>query len=212
MSQLTWTTIAVLGVGMFLWAAGCDDGGNKSSAPPATPAVARGNGAGNAIEGFTLSSPAFKEGETIPKHFTADGQDVSPPLTWSGLPEGTKELALICEDPDAPHGIWFHWVIYGIAPTISSLPEGVTSGVPMPERPGMAMQGRNSWPKENIGYRGPSPPPGKPHRYFFRLYALDQPLEVDSESRLTAAELRKAMEGKILGVASTMGTYGRPAE
>jgi Raf kinase inhibitor-like YbhB/YbcL family protein len=151
-----------------------------------------------------LTSSAFKHGETIPKKYTADGDDVSPPLRWEGSPQGTKSFALICDDPDAPRGTWTHWVLYNLPADLGTLEEGV----PQQEtQPGGARQGTNSWGKGNIGYRGPAPPPGKPHRYFFKIYALDSVL--DQAPGAGKERLEKAMKGHVLAHGELMGTYGR---
>ena len=120
-----------------------------------------------------LASGAFQDGQTIPTQHTADGTDTSPPLKWENQPDRTKSLALICEDPDAPGKTWIHWVIFNIPPETRELNEGV---LPQEVLPGGALQGTNDF--GNVGYGGPSPPRGKPHRYFFRLYALDKQLEL----------------------------------
>lgn len=156
-----------------------------------------------------LTSPAFAEGAAIPKKYTGEGEDVSPPLEWTGLPEGTKELALVCDDPDAPRKEpWVHWVIYKIPPDTKGLAEGVPRTA-RPKHPAGALQGKNSWPDgENLGYRGPMPPKGHgPHRYFFTLYALDHVL--DAEPGLTKEELIRKMSGHVLGIGRCMGTYER---
>jgi Raf kinase inhibitor-like YbhB/YbcL family protein len=149
-----------------------------------------------------VSSPRWKHGETIPKKHTGDGADVSPPLLFEGVPAGTKSFALICDDPDAPVGTWVHWVIYDIPGTAKGLPEGVPTDASLPDG---SRQGRNSW--KNSGYGGPSPPPGKPHRYFFRLYALREPLGV--APGLGAKEIEAAARAKSIEAAELMGTYGR---
>jgi Raf kinase inhibitor-like YbhB/YbcL family protein len=153
-----------------------------------------------------LTSPAFAEGQPIAKKYTGEGSDVSPALEWSGLPQGTQELALICDDPDAPMGTWVHWVIYKIPADATGLPEGVARQQ-RPKAPAGALQGKNSWPNDNIGYRGPLPPPGKPHRYYFKLYALDAKLAV--EPGLDKAGLLRAIEGHMLAQGQWMGTYRR---
>ena len=125
-----------------------------------------------------VSSSAFGQGKTIPKKYTGEGEDVSPPLEWSDVPAGTKEFALICDDPDAPRtDPWVHWVIYKIPADAKGLPEGIERK-PRPKTPAGAMQGQNSWPQgDNIGYRGPMPPPGHGvHHYYFKLFALDSEL------------------------------------
>lgn len=154
--------------------------------------------------GLTITSTAFEDGATIPQKYTADGEDISPPLGFAGVPEGAAELALICHDPDAPReGGWTHWVVYGMAPDIGGLPEAV----PVEERvddPGL-VQGVNSGGK--IGYMGPSPPAGPAHRYQFTVYALAEKLNL--EPGATKAELESAIEGKVVGEAMLTGMYGR---
>ncbi|MCD6340057.1 MAG: YbhB/YbcL family Raf kinase inhibitor-like protein, partial [Verrucomicrobia bacterium] len=130
------------------------------------------------------------------------GEDVSPPLAWSGAPEGAQAFALICDDPDAPMGTWVHWVIYDIPAEAAGLEENVP---PEESLPNGARQGRNDF--RRIGYGGPCPPPGKPHRYFFRLYALSAKTGLPPGA--TKARLLQAMEGKILAQAELMGTYQR---
>ncbi len=142
-----------------------------------------------------LSSRAFAEGSPIPKKNTCDGENLSPPLAWSGVPAGTQSLALIAEDPDAPAGTWTHWVLYGLPASQASLDEGARVGI----------DGQNDFRKP--GYGGPCPPKGKPHRYFFKLYALDTTLQLKTGA--SKAELEKAMRGHILAQGQLMGTYGR---
>lgn len=151
---------------------------------------------------FRVSSPKWKHGGTIPKEYTADGADVSPPLVFEGVPSGTRSFVLICDDPDAPMGTWVHWVIYDIPGSAPGLPEGVATD---PSLPDGSHQGQNSWKRSCYG--GPSPPPGKPHRYFFRLYALHEPLGADPGRG--AKEIETAARAKALGAAELMGTYGR---
>jgi Raf kinase inhibitor-like YbhB/YbcL family protein len=151
---------------------------------------------------LTLSSPKWRAGETIPKQFTADGPDVSPPLVFEGVPAGTVAFVLICDDPDAPVGTWVHWVIYDIPGTARGLPEGVAKTGALPDG---SRQGKNSWKK--LGYGGPSPPPGKPHRYFFRLYALREP--IGAAPGLIAKDAEAAAQERSIGSAEYMGTYGR---
>jgi len=149
-----------------------------------------------------VTSSAFANEADIPKKFTGEGEDVSPPLKWSDPPAGTKSLALICDDPDAPRGTWVHWVLWGLKPSARSLPEDVKKDKELPDG---IKQGNNSWP--SIGYRGPMPPPGRPHRYYFKLYALDT--ELSLKPGATKPELEKAMEGHILAKGETMGRYKR---
>jgi Raf kinase inhibitor-like YbhB/YbcL family protein len=154
---------------------------------------------------FTLQCPSFKDGEPIPEKFSCDGQDFSPALKWENPPPGTRSFALICDDPDAPVGIWVHWVIYNLPGSVSSLPENVDkkqkvlSGTLQG-----AIQGVNSW--NRLGYGGPCPPPGSPHRYYFKLYALD--IQITREG-LDKKGLLSAMENHILGETQLMGRYQR---
>jgi len=150
---------------------------------------------------FTLQSSAFQNGGSIPKKFTCEAADVSPELTWSGVPEKTQSFALIADDPDAPMGTWVHWVIYDLPPNAAKLSEAV----PKQEQAASGTQGKNDFGK--IGYGGPCPPPGKPHRYFFKLYALDGKLNLKPGAR--KAEVEAAMKGHILGQAELRGKYGR---
>ncbi len=151
--------------------------------------------------GFKLESPAFDHGGRIPRKYTCDGEEISPPLEWSGAPAGTRSFALICDDPDAPMGTWVHWVLYDLPSDTSSLPEGLPN---QREFSNGAKSGKNSWGK--YGYGGPCPPSGV-HRYFFRLYALDTKLGL--EPGAGAGRLRRAMEGHVLAKAELMGKYGR---
>ena len=156
-----------------------------------------------------ISSSAFAQGHAIPKKYTGEGSDVSPPLSWSAIPEGTKELALICDDPDAPTAEpWVHWVIYKIPADVKGLPEGVPRKSRLKEPHG-AVQGRNSWPpSEAIGYRGPFPPPGHGvHHYYFKLYALDAALT--EEPGLDKKALMEKIQPHILAEGVLMGTYER---
>ena len=149
-----------------------------------------------------LTSTAFAEGAAIPAKHTCDARNVSPPLKWSGVPPGAKSLTLIVDDPDAPSGTWVHWVLYDLPAAASELPEDVAKSQYVT---GGAKQGLNDF--RHLGYGGPCPPPGKPHRYFFKLYALDAVL--DLKPGLTKKDIEKAMEGHILDRAQLMGTYQR---
>jgi Raf kinase inhibitor-like YbhB/YbcL family protein len=151
---------------------------------------------------LAITSTAFTEGAAIPKKHTCDGQDLSPPLAFSGVPVGAKSLALICDDPDAPMGTWVHWVLWGMPPSTPALPEGVPTDAQLP---GGMKQGVSS--ARSAGYHGPCPPPGKPHRYFFKLYALDA--EMNLSERTNKSALEEAMKGHILAEAQIMGRYGR---
>ena len=153
---------------------------------------------------FTLSSPAFAAGAAIPTKHTCDGPDLSPALTWGGAPAAAKTFALIVDDPDAPAGTWVHWVLFNLTATLAALPENLPKTETL-QQLGGAAQGRNDFRK--IGYGGPCPPPGKPHRYFFRLYALDIVLPL--EAGATKADVERAMKGHIVGQTEHMGTYAR---
>jgi Raf kinase inhibitor-like YbhB/YbcL family protein len=149
-----------------------------------------------------LSCPAFQTGAAIPKLYTADGADKSPPLRWAEPPKGTQSIALICDDPDAPAGVWVHWVLWNLPAQSRELTEGVPTVETLASG---ARQGTNDFGK--TGYGGPAPPKGKPHRYFFKLYALDTTL--DAPPGATKAQLERAMKGHILAEGQLIGTYGR---
>jgi Raf kinase inhibitor-like YbhB/YbcL family protein len=148
-----------------------------------------------------ITSPAFNEGGMIPKKYTCDGLDVSPPLTWASAPEGTKTFALICDDPDAPMGTWVHWVLFNLPGNINSLSENIP---PQRTLSNNAKQGTNDFGK--IGYGGPCPPGGT-HRYYFKIYALDT--ELNLAPGITKSNLLAAMKGHILGEGQLMGRYKR---
>lgn len=154
--------------------------------------------------GLSLSSTAFQEGGPIPVKYTCDGADVSPPLAWNDVPQGTAALALIADDPDAPTRTWVHWVLYNVPATAGGAPEDV-SKVAAPKELKGAVQGRND--SHGVGYRGPCPPPGPAHRYFFKVYALAGPLEL--EPGASKQDVERAMEGHVLATAQLMGTYAR---
>jgi Raf kinase inhibitor-like YbhB/YbcL family protein len=151
---------------------------------------------------LSVTSPAFKDNERIPVKYTADGDDMSPPLKWAEIPDGVAEYALIVDDPDAPGGVFTHWVIYGLPGSYDHLDDGVPQ---VEELDNGAMQGPNSMDK--IGYMGPSPPKGKPHRYIFTMYALDA--KIDLPAGITKDELRKAVQGHIISEGKLTGIYGR---
>jgi len=150
---------------------------------------------------FELTSTAFVQGKPIPRQYTCDGQDISPPLSWSDPPAGTRSLALIADDPDAPVGVWVHWVLYNLPAESRGLPEAVPADAELADG---SRHGRNSWRRP--GYGGPCPPRGT-HRYFFKLYALDTVL--DLRAGADKGQLLKAMEGHVLAQAELMGTYAR---
>ncbi|HEX7667669.1 MAG TPA: YbhB/YbcL family Raf kinase inhibitor-like protein [Polyangiaceae bacterium] len=148
-----------------------------------------------------VTSSAFADGATIPKKFTADGDDVSPAIAWTRPPPTTKSIAIVCEDPDAPSGLFFHWTIWNLPADKSELAENVPS-TGDPEDYG---QGTNGFGR--VGYGGPKPPPGKPHRYFFHVYALDTKL--DLEPGASRRDFDRAAEGHIVATGTLMGLYGR---
>lgn len=167
----------------------------RGQATPSSPTQ------GGKMMAFTLTSPAFTQNGTIPSKYTCDGQDISPPLAWHDPPTGTQSFALIADDPDAPMRTWVHWVIYNIPDDARELSEGIPQDAELPDG---SRQGKNSWPK--TGYGGPCPPSGT-HRYFFKLYALD--IVLDLESGANKKQLLRAMEGHILAETELMGKYSR---
>ncbi len=154
---------------------------------------------------LALTSTAFEPGGAIPAVYTCQGKNVSVPLAWSGLPDGTRSLALIVDDPDAPDPAapkmtWVHWVLYNIPPTATGLPEAVESG----GLPAGTLEGRNDWGR--TGYGGPCPPVGR-HRYFFKLYALD--VTLPDLGQPDKARLERAMKGHVLAQQQLVGTYAK---
>jgi Raf kinase inhibitor-like YbhB/YbcL family protein len=151
---------------------------------------------------FRLTSPAFEHDAPLPGLYTADAEDLSPPLRWSGLPEGTKELVVVCEDPDADVGVFTHWVLYGVAPDVTELPEGIPNDA-LVEEPVSLVQGLNEF--DEVGYTGPTADEERgPHRLFFRLFALDVEL-LELPPGVTRAELRQAAKGHVLATAELVG-------
>jgi len=150
---------------------------------------------------FALKTTSFSEGGSIPKKYTCDGSDLSPALQWASAPAGTQSLALIVDDPDAPVGTWTHWILWNIPPG-GALPEGVTKVEKLSDG---TLQGRNDF--KRIGYGGPCPPPGKPHRYFFKLYAVNTNLDLKAGANRN--ELERAIKGHVLAQTELMGKYGR---
>jgi Raf kinase inhibitor-like YbhB/YbcL family protein len=149
-----------------------------------------------------LTSSAFDDNQSIPRKYTCDAENLSPSLAWSGAPEATRQFVLIVEDPDAPRGSWVHWVIYEIPGDVTALPEGLAK-VPYIESVGK--QGENDFGK--IGYDGPCPPPGRAHRYIFKLYALDN--ELDLPDGASKDEIERAIQGHILSLGQLIGLYSR---
>lgn len=184
-----WTALIFLALTLFLAVACGGNGAEEAASVDVAPA---------SIE---LSSSAFAEGESIPVQYTCDGDNVSPPLQWQNVPEGSTSLALIADDPDAPVGTFAHWVAYNLPPETAELPEDIPSGDTMA---GGGRQGQNG--RDQAGYTGPCPPSGT-HRYFFKLYALDT--ELDLEAGASKEELLEAMEGHVLARGELMGRYQR---
>jgi Raf kinase inhibitor-like YbhB/YbcL family protein len=150
---------------------------------------------------WEFSSTAFEDGGDIPRTYTCDGKDINPPLAWADPPANSQSLALILDDPDAPRGLWIHWVLYNIPPNSHGLPEGIPMQRALADG---STHGRNSWGR--MDYGGPCPPGGT-HRYVFHLYALDSMLALPAGA--TADQVRQALEGHTLGEAGLMGRYGR---
>ena len=151
---------------------------------------------------MTISSPSFTNGGNIATKFTCDGADVSPQLKWTDPPAATKSFALLSDDPDAPVGNWNHWTLWNLPAEAHDLPEGISKDAHLPDG---SHQGLNDFRKP--GYNGPCPPPGKPHRYYFKIFALDSKLELSPKA--SKKELEAAMKGHILAQAEWMGRYGR---
>ena len=164
--------------------------------------VFSGSAARGASFKFELATPAFRPGGTIPVPFTCSGVNMSPALSWTAGPPRTVSFALIVDDPDAPGGTWVHWVVYNLPATARQLPERIPLGAAITSG---GRQGENDFPTN--GYGGPCPPPGKPHRYFFRLYALDTLL--DLHGQVHRQDIDAAMKGHILAQTELMGTFGR---
>jgi len=150
---------------------------------------------------FALSTAAFRSNGVIPKKFTCDGPDISPQLNWTEPPAGTQALAMIVDDPDAPAGLWVHWVLYDLPADTRGLPEGVSKTAQLAIG---AREGQNDFGK--IGYNGPCPPRGGPHRYCFKLFALDR--KTNLKPGATKAELERAMKGHIVAQAEMVGRFG----
>jgi Raf kinase inhibitor-like YbhB/YbcL family protein len=206
-------SILAIGVGVLGCGGGDGDGGGNGEPPPADengapPAEENGdengdgNGAPPADVELVITSPAFGEGETIPTEHACVGQDMSPELNWSGVPAGTQSFALIVDDPDATGGTFNHWVIFNIPADEVGLEEGIPTREQLDNG---ALQGNDDFGM--LGYRGPCPPPGSEHHYYFILYALDTTLGL--EAGVTKAEVLEAMEGHVLAQAELVGVYQR---
>jgi hypothetical protein len=188
--------------------AGCIPPGSSSDPPEQLQfAPAGANTEKETAMSITVTSTAFAANETIPRKYTGEGADVSPPLSWSNVPDETEELVLVCDDPDAPTPKpWVHWVLYKIPAGTTSLPEGVPTEKTLSTAPKGACQGENSWGK--IGYGGPMPPPKHGvHHYHFKVYALDARL--DLPPGLTKEQVLKAMSGHVAGEGELVGLYER---
>ncbi|HLK33332.1 MAG TPA: YbhB/YbcL family Raf kinase inhibitor-like protein [Terriglobales bacterium] len=157
---------------------------------------------GRRAMGFVLQTKAFASGAEIPAKYTCSGENVSPALSWNGAPQGTKSFALIVDDPDAPSGTFTHWLVYDLPVTTLQLPENVS---PADDLSGGGRQGRNDF--RRVGYGGPCPPPGKAHRYFFRLYALNSQLNLPAGA--PRREVENALRGHILAQAEIMAKFAR---
>ncbi len=192
-------------VASLLVAVGCVGCGSKGPAKPKTDGAA----ATPKIVSIVLSSAAFKNGQPMPKQFTADGADDSPSLSWSQPPHGSKELVIICDDPDAVSAEpWVHWIIYGIKPEMMNLAERIPPDKVGTSFYGLLLQSRNSW--NQFGYRGPDPSKGSGvHHYHFRVYALNISLNLPSNATPTKTEFLSQMEGHVIGEGELIGTYER---
>ncbi|MCL7414740.1 MAG: YbhB/YbcL family Raf kinase inhibitor-like protein [ANME-2 cluster archaeon] len=154
------------------------------------------------MKNISISSAAFENGSTMPVEYTCDGADHSPALAWKGLPDGTRSITLIMDDPDAPGRTFVHWVIYNLPADSTELTTAVPRNKSLDDS---SLQGKNDFGK--IGYNGPCPPPGKPHRYFFKVYALDTVL--DLKSGASKSQVEAAMSGHILAQGEMIGKFGR---
>ncbi|HMG35573.1 MAG TPA: YbhB/YbcL family Raf kinase inhibitor-like protein [Blastocatellia bacterium] len=179
---------------IFAWVTvGCGDQQNAANKQP---------GQLTAVGKLELSSSAFESGQPIPAKYTCDGQDVSPPLKWTGAPQSTKSFALICQDPDAPGGTWTHWVVYNLPSDVTEISEGMPT---IEKAAGGPVQAKNDFAR--VGYGGPCPPPGPVHHYQFRLFALDSRLDTPAGS--TRKQVEDAMKGHVVGQGELVGTYVR---
>jgi len=151
---------------------------------------------------FMIESAAFAQGGTIPRAHTCTGADTSPPMSWKGVPASAKAIAMVVDDPDAPSGTWVHWVIFDVPADLTRLDEGVPKTADLPSR---ARQGVNDFGR--LGYNGPCPPPGPPHHYHFRMFALDSRLDLPANA--TAAQLEAAIKGHVVATGELVGTFGR---
>ena len=183
-------------VGLLLLLAGC-----ARQAPPSMKPLENVNLPQTSPSAMQVTSTAIKQGQPIPRQYTCDGVNISPPLEWNGTPKSAKTIAIIADDPDAPAGTWVHWVVYNLpAENI-----GLVENLPLTEElKAGGFQGKNDFQK--VGYGGPCPPSGT-HRYFFKVYAVDT--ELPLKAGATKAEVEKAMQGHIVAQTQLMGTYSR---
>jgi hypothetical protein len=170
--------------------------------PSATTAPSEMTGEGVALATLELTSEAFGPQEAIPQRFTCDGEDISPPLSWSAPPDATRSFVLIMDDPDAPMGTWVHWVLFNVPSDERALPENVPAEEQLSDG---SLHGKNSWGRSDYG--GPCPPSGSTHRYVFKLYALDT--QLDLEAGATKKQVLDAIDGHVLGYGELVGTYSR---
>ena len=154
------------------------------------------------MENISISAEGFKDGTTIPDVYTCKGKDISPSLSWKGIPAGTKSIALIMDDPDCPGGTFVHWVLYNVPPQTQKLPEGMPHDKTLADG---SMQGMTDFARP--GYGGPCPPPGKPHRYFFKIYALDSMINLPPGA--SKKQFENEMSGHILAKGEIVGIYKR---
>src|SRR4030067_528268 len=184
MLQIIKLTVFLISLGFMLLLAGC----KADAAVPASEGVVDMS--------IQITSTAFNEGDKIPRLYTCDDANVSPPLTWTGVPTTTVSLALVMDDPDAPAGTWVHWVLYNLSPNLTGLEQG---------KSGNGVDGKNDFNRS--GYGGPCPPRGSTHRYFIKLYALD--IQLDIKAGATKTQVENAMRGHILTQGQLMGRFGR---
>jgi Raf kinase inhibitor-like YbhB/YbcL family protein len=196
--RLAWLLGATLALGLT----GCDNGDRGQGSTSGTDDARSMKGDAMTIG---LTSSAFDQGQPIPKRYSGEGQNISPPLNWDNIPDQARSLVLIVEDPDAPNRTFIHWVLYDIPVNTSGLAENVPHQPVLQSLEG-AHQGPNS--ADKIGYMGPMPPQGHgPHRYFFRMYAVDANLNLPQGA--SVEQVRQAMEGHVVAQGELMGTYER---
>jgi Raf kinase inhibitor-like YbhB/YbcL family protein len=184
-------------VGLSLLLASCNQGQAPKGVTPLPVSPSPKGGEGEVAAALEITSIAFSDQGEIPTKYTCDEEDINPPLSVNSTPEGTQSLVLIVDDPDAPAGVWNHWLVWNISPAALEIGEDSV--------PAGAVEGTNDF--GNVAWGGPCPPPGLPHRYFFRVYALDICLDLESGAR--RGEVEKAMEGHVLAQAQLVGRYGR---